>query len=174
MAKIYYDKDADLKILEGKKVAIIGYGSQGHSQAQNLRDSGINVIVSELPGTPNYELALSHKFKPKDAKKAAKEADIIQMLAQDDVQARLYREVIQEHLTKGKVLVFSHGFNIHFNQIIPDPDIDVIMIAPKAPGHLLRSEFLKGAGVPALVAVYQDASGNAHDTALAYAKGIGS
>jgi ketol-acid reductoisomerase len=159
MAKMYYDKDADLKILEGKKIAIIGYGSQGHAQAQNLRDSGITVIVSELPGTPNYELALSHGFKPQDASLAAREADIIQMLAQDDAQARLYREIIQEHLTKSKVLVFSHGFNIHYNQIAPNPDIDVIMIAPKGPGHLVRSEFLKGGGVPALVAVYQDASG---------------
>jgi ketol-acid reductoisomerase len=173
MAKMYYDKDADLKILEGKKIAIIGYGSQGHAQAQNLRDSGITVIVSELPGTPNYELALSHGFKPQDASLAAREADIIQMLAQDDAQARLYREIIQEHLTKSKVLVFSHGFNIHYNQIAPNPDIDVIMIAPKGPGHLVRSEFLKGGGVPALVAVYQDASGNALGLALAYAKGIG-
>jgi ketol-acid reductoisomerase len=173
MAKMYYDKDADLKILEGKKIAIIGYGSQGHAQAQNLRDSGITVIVSELPGTPNYELALSHGFKPQDASLAAREADIIQMLAQDDVQARLYREIIQEHLTKSEVLVFSHGFNIHYNQIAPNPDIDVIMIAPKGPGHLVRSEFLKGGGVPALVAVYQDASGNALGLALAYAKGIG-
>lgn len=173
MAKIYYDKDADLKIIKTSKVAIIGYGSQGHAQAQNLRDSGINVIVAELEGTPNYELAKEHGFKPVNASEASKEADIIQILAQDNLQAQLYKEEIKENLTRGKTLVFSHGFNIHYGQIVPPPDIDVIMIAPKGPGHLVRREFERGAGVPSLIAVYQDYSKQAKEKALAYAKGIG-
>lgn len=173
MAKMYYERDADLGVLKGKKVAIIGYGSQGHAQAQNLRDSGVNVIVAELEGTPNYKLALSHKFKPVNAAKAAKEADIIQILAQDNVQAQLYRTEIRDNLKKGNTLVFSHGFNIHYNQIVPPPDIDVIMIAPKGPGHLVRREYERGAGVPSLIAVYQDYTKKAKKTALAYAKGIG-
>ncbi|MBA4390673.1 MAG: ketol-acid reductoisomerase [Syntrophus sp. (in: bacteria)] len=173
MAKMYYDRDADLGILKGKKVAIIGYGSQGHAQAQNLRDSGVNVIVAELQGTPNYKLAVSHGFKPVTAAKAAKDADIIQILAQDNLQAQLYKTEIQDNMKKGKTLVFSHGFNIHYNQIVPPPDVDVIMVAPKGPGHLVRREFERGAGVPSLIAVYQDASKKAKKTALAYAKGIG-
>ncbi len=173
MAKMYYDGDADLGVLKGKKVAIIGYGSQGHAQAQNLRDSKVNVIVSELPGTANYDIAVSHGFKPVAASKAAKDADVIQILAQDNLQAQLYKTDIQEHLKKGKTLVFSHGFNIHYNQIIPPADIDVIMVAPKGPGHLVRREFERGAGVPSLIAVFQDASKKAKKTALAYAKGIG-
>jgi ketol-acid reductoisomerase len=173
MAKMYYDRDADLGVLKGKKVAIIGYGSQGHAQAQNLRDSKVNVIVAELQGTPNYKLAISHGFKPMNAAQAAKEADIIQVLAQDNLQAQLYKADIQAHLKKGKTLVFSHGFNIHYNQIIPPADIDVIMVAPKGPGHLVRREFERGAGVPSLIAVYQDYTKKAKKTALAYAKGIG-
>jgi len=173
MAKMYYDRDADLGVLKGKKVAIIGYGSQGHAQAQNLRDSGVNVIVAELEGTPNYKLAVSHKFKPVSAAKAAKEADIIQILAQDNVQAQLYKADIKDNLKKGNTLVFSHGFNIHYNQIVPPTDIDVIMIAPKGPGHLVRREYERGAGVPSLIAVYQDYTKKAKKTALAYAKGIG-
>ncbi|HVN96013.1 MAG TPA: ketol-acid reductoisomerase [Syntrophorhabdaceae bacterium] len=174
MAKMYYDRDADLGVLKGKKVAIIGYGSQGHAQAQNLRDSKVNVIVAELQGTANYKLALSHGFKPLSAAQAAKEADIVQILAQDNLQAQLYRTEIQTHLKKGKTLVFSHGFNIHYNQIVPPADIDVIMVAPKGPGHLVRREFERGAGVPSLIAVYQDYTKKAKKTALAYAKGIGS
>jgi ketol-acid reductoisomerase len=173
MAKMYYDSDADLETLKGKKVAIIGYGSQGHAQAQNLRDSGVNVIIAELQGTPNYKLAVSHGFKPVTAAKAAKDADIIQILAQDNLQAQLYKTDIQDSMKKGKTLVFSHGFNIHYNQIVPPPDVDVIMVAPKGPGHLVRREFERGAGVPSLIAVFQDASKKAKKTALAYAKGIG-
>ncbi len=173
MAKIYYDQDADLTLLKGKKVAVIGYGSQGHAQAQNLRDSGIEVIVSELEGTANYQLALEHGFKPVDASTAAKDADIIQILIPDDAQAKMYRSSVAPHMREGKTLLFSHGFNIHYNQIIPPDDIDVIMVAPKGPGHLVRREYERGAGVPSLIAVYQDYSGQAKQTALAYAKAIG-
>ena len=173
MAKSYYDKDADLGLLKGKKVAVIGYGSQGHAQAQNLRDSGIEVIVSELPGTANYQLALEHGFKPVDAASAAKEGDIIQILIPDDAQAKMYTAAIASNLSEGKALLFSHGFNIHYNQIVPPQTIDVIMVAPKGPGHLVRREFERGAGVPALIAVFQDFSGKAKEKALAYAKGIG-
>ena len=173
MAKMYYDKDADLGVLKGSKVAIIGYGSQGHAQAQNLRDSGVNVIVAELKGTPNYKIALDHGFKPVSAVEASKQADMIQILAQDNLQAQLYKTEIVDNLKKGKALVFSHGFNIHYGQIVPPPDIDVIMVAPKGPGHLVRREFERGAGVPSLIAVYQDFSKKAKKKALAYAKGIG-
>ncbi len=173
MAKIYYDSDADLEILKNSVIAIIGYGSQGHAQAQNLRDSGLNVIVAELEGTKNYELAIEHGFKPVSAREASKVADIIQILTQDNVQAKLYKEEIEENMKEGKTLVFSHGFNIHYGQILPPPNVDVIMVAPKGPGHLVRREFLRGAGVPSLVAVYQDYSGKALKKALAYAKGIG-
>ena len=171
--KIYYDKDADLKVLKGKKVAILGFGSQGHAQALNLRDSGVEVIVAELPGTDNYAAAVKYGFKPVGAADAANAADIVQMLVQDDAQARLYRDHIAQHMKKGKTLLFSHGFNIHYGQIVPAKELDVIMIAPKGPGHLVRREYEKGAGVPSLVAIHQDASGKALKTALAYAKGIG-
>ncbi len=171
--KIYYDDDADLKVLDGKKVAIIGYGSQGHAQALNLRDSGVNVIVAQRPGSANYDLAVEHGFEPVSAAEAAREAQVIQILTQDHVQASIYEESVKPNLEPGKTIVFSHGFNIHYNQIIPPPDIDVIMIAPKGPGHLVRSEYERGRGVPSLVAIYQDASKRALDTALAYAKGIG-
>ncbi|MFH1460359.1 MAG: ketol-acid reductoisomerase [Candidatus Omnitrophota bacterium] len=173
MAKMYYEADADLKNLEGKIVGIIGYGSQGHAQAQNLKDSGVNVIVSELEGTPNYTLAKSHGFKPVLASELTKEADIIQILVPDEFQAKLYEKDIKPNLTAGKAIMFSHGFNINFKQIVPKPDIDVFMIAPKGPGHLVRSEFEKGGGVPCLIAIFQDASGRARDIALAYGKGIG-
>jgi len=173
MAKMYYDSDADMGVLKGKTIAVIGYGSQGHAQAQNLRDSGLNVIVSELPGTDNYKLAESHNFKPVTAAEAAAKADLVQILAQDHIQAKLYATDVKPNLAKGKALVFSHGFNIHYKQIVPPDDIDVIMIAPKGPGHLVRSEYEKGGGVPALIAIEKDASGKAKDYALAYAKGIG-
>ena len=173
MAVIYYEKDAKLETFNGKKIAIIGYGSQGHAQAQNLRDSGLEVIVAELEGTPNYKKAVEDGFQPVTASDASAQAHVIQILAQDDVQAKLYENEVKANLTKGKTLVFSHGFNIHFGQIIPPPDIDVIMIAPKGPGHLVRREYEKGAGVPALIAVYQDYSGKAKDIGLAYARGIG-
>ncbi|MFP3869601.1 MAG: ketol-acid reductoisomerase [Syntrophobacteria bacterium] len=171
--KIYYDSDADLGVLKNKKVAIIGYGSQGHAQAQNLRDSGLDVIVAELEDTPNYKLAREHGFEPVTAGEASRLAHVVQILAQDDVQAKLYRDEVAPHMTRGKTLVFSHGFNIHYGQIQPATHVDVVMIAPKGPGHLVRSEYERGAGVPSLVAVYQDASGHSVETALAYAKGIG-
>ena len=171
--KIYYDKDANLSTLKGRKIAIIGYGSQGHAQAQNLRDSGLNVIVAEMKGTENYQFALQDGFKPISASEASKQADLIQILTQDHVQAKLYEMDVKPNLQKGKTLLFSHGFNIHYGQIIPTKEIDVVMIAPKGPGHLVRREFQKGAGVPSLVAIYQDFSKKAKQTALAYAKGIG-
>jgi ketol-acid reductoisomerase len=171
--KIYYDKDANLSALKGKKIAIIGYGSQGHAQAQNLRDSGLSVIVAEMKGTENYQFALQDGFKPISASEASKQADLIQILTQDHVQAKLYEMDVKPNLQKGKTLLFSHGFNIHYGQIVPTKEIDVVMIAPKGPGHLVRREFQKGAGVPSLVAIYQDFSKKAKQTALAYAKGIG-
>lgn len=171
--KIYYDDDADLKVLEGKKVAIIGYGSQGHAQALNLRDSGVDVIVAELSESANYNLAIEHGFEPVSAAEASEQANVIQILAQDHVQPYIYEEDVKANLKAGKTLVFSHGFNIHYNQIVPPPDVDVVMIAPKGPGHLVRSEYERGRGVPSLVAIYQNASNKALDTALAYAKGIG-
>ncbi len=173
MVKMYYDKDADLKILKGKKIAIIGYGSQGHAQAQNLRDSGLNVIVSELKGTTNYDLAIKDKWKVVSATEAAQTVDIIQMLVPDQIQALVYKGAIEPNLKNGKALVFSHGFNIHFGQIVPPKDIDVFMVAPKGPGHLVRKVFAEGSGVPSLIAIYQDYTGKAKKLALAYAKGIG-
>ncbi|MCE5324223.1 ketol-acid reductoisomerase [bacterium] len=172
-AKMYYDSDANLDVLKGKKIAIIGYGSQGHAQAQNLRDSGLDVIISELPGTPNYDLAVEHGFKPVSASEAAKAGDLVQILLPDEIQSAVYQSDIKQYMTAGKTLVFSHGFNIHFGQIVPPKDVDVIMVAPKGPGHLVRRVYTEGAGVPALIAIQQDASGKAKDTALAYAKGIG-
>ena len=171
--KMYYDADADLGLLKGKKVAIIGFGSQGHAQALNLRDSGVDVLVSEMPSSPNYDLAVKYGFKPVSAAEAATQAQVVQILTQDHVQAMLYENDLKPHMAKGKTLLFSHGFNIHFGQIVPTAEIDVIMVAPKGPGHLVRAEYEKGAGVPCLVAVEQDASGKALETALAYAKGIG-
>ncbi len=172
-AKVYYDSDANLDVLKGKKIAIIGYGSQGHAQAQNLRDSGLDVIVADLPGTPNYELAVKHGFHPMSAGEAAKQGDVIQILTEDEVQPKVYTREVEPHLSAGKTLLFSHGFNIHFGQIVPPKEVDVIMVAPKGPGHLVRRVYTEGAGVPALIAIYQDASGKATDMALAYAKGIG-
>jgi ketol-acid reductoisomerase len=173
MAKVYYDQDANLDVLRGRKVAIIGYGSQGHAQAQNLRDSGVDVIVSDLPGTPNWDKAIQDGFKPVSAAEASEQASIIQILTEDEVQPKVYKNEVEKFLTSGKTLLFSHGFNIHFGQIVPPADVDVIMVAPKGPGHLVRRVYTEGAGVPALIAVHQDASGKAKETALAYAKGIG-
>lgn len=173
MLKIYHDNDADLSALKGKKIAIIGYGIQGRGQSLNLRDSGLDVIVSELEGTPNYENAKADGFDPVDAATAAEKADIIQVLTQDHVQASLYESSIKPHMKAGKSLVFSHGFNIHFKQIVPPKDVDVWMIAPKGPGALVRSQYEEGKGVPCLVAIQQDASGHAMKDALAYAKGLG-
>ncbi|OQX86220.1 MAG: ketol-acid reductoisomerase [Candidatus Omnitrophica bacterium 4484_70.2] len=173
MAKIYYDKDADLKFLKKKTVAIIGYGAQGRAHALNLRDSGINVIVAELEGTPNYKLAVKEGFTPVDASVASQKADIIHILTQDTVQPSVYKNAIEPHLKKGKAIGFSHGFNIHFHQIVPPPYVDVYMVAPKGPGTLVREMFLQKKGVPCLVAVYQDATKNAKKIALSYAKAIG-
>jgi len=173
MAKVYYDKDADLNLLKGKTIAIIGYGIQGRGQALCLRDSGCNVVVSEMPGTPNYEQAKKDGFNPVSAAEAAKESDIIQILTQDHVQAKVYNESIKENLKKGKALCFSHGFNIRFKQIKPPKKVDVFMVAPKGPGALVRRMYEEGKGVPCLVAVFQDASGQAKQIALAYAKAIG-
>ena len=134
-AKVYYDADANLDVLKGKKIAIIGYGSQGHAQAQNLRDSGLDVIVADLPDTDNWKLAVEHGFKPVSAAEAAKAADVIQILTEDEVQGIVYKNEVEPGLAKGKTLLFSHGFNIHFGQIVPPKDVDVIMVAPKGPGH---------------------------------------
>jgi ketol-acid reductoisomerase len=172
MIKIYYDKDADLNLLKGKTIAIIGYGIQGRGQALCLRDSGCKVIISELEGTPNYEQAKKDGFSAVSAKDAALKGDIIQILTQDHVQAKVYKESIEPDLKKGKALCFSHGFNIHFKQIVPPKDVDVFMVAPKGPGALVRKMYEEGKGVPSLVAVYQDASGSALKLALAYAKGL--
>lgn len=173
MAKIYYDKDANLNVLKGRTVGIIGYGSQGHAHAQNLRDSGVSVVIGELEGTKNYEMAKETGFKVMSAADAAKEADIIMILIPDPLQPIVYEQSIKDGLKAGKVLAFAHGFNIHFGQIIPPRNIDVIMVAPKGPGHMVRRQYQEGKGVPSLIAVYQDASNRAKDIALAYAKGIG-
>lgn len=173
MAKMYYDKDANLDVIKNLKVAIIGYGIQGRGQALNLRDSGIEVLASELEGTPNYELAKKDGFNVVSAQEAAREADIIQVLTQDHVQGMVYKESIEANLKEGNALVFSHGFNIHFKQIVPPKNIDVFMVAPKGPGALVREQYEQGKGVPCLIAVFQDYSGKAKDKALAYAKAIG-
>jgi ketol-acid reductoisomerase len=172
MVKVYYDSDADLNLLKGKTIAIIGYGIQGRGQSLCLRDSGCNVVVSEMPGTVNYDQAKADGFIPVTAAEAAQKADIIQILTQDHVQASVYKESIQPQLKEGKALCFSHGFNIHFKQIVPPDNVDVFMIAPKGPGALVRKMYEEGKGVPSLVAVYQDASGRALRIALAYAKAL--
>ena len=171
--KMYYDNDADKSVLQNKTIAIIGFGSQGHAQGQNLRDSGYNVIVAELEGTSNYNLAREAGFTPMSAGEAAEKADIVQILLPDEVQPIVYKNAIEKGLKPGNALVFSHGFNIHFGQIKPPEGVDVYMVAPKGPGHLVRRVYEKCGGVPALIAVYQDASGNARDVALAHACGIG-
>jgi len=173
MVKIYYDNDADLTLLKEKTVAIIGYGIQGRGQSLCLRDSGCRVVVSEVPGTANFEQAKKDGFVPVAAEEAAKAADIIQILTQDHVQAKVYQEAIKPNLKKGKALCFSHGFNIHFKQIKPPKNVDVFMIAPKGPGALVRRMYEEGKGVPSLVAVFRDATGEALKIALAYAKAIG-
>jgi len=173
MAKIYYDKDADLNVLKGKKVGIIGYGSQGRAHALNLRDSGLDVIVSELEGTSNYEKAVKDNFKPVDAATLVKECDVFMMLVQDNVQPFVYKNFIEPNLKDGQAMGFAHGFSIHFNQIVPPENIDVYMVAPKGPGDLVREQFEQGQGVPCLVAVYQNPTGNALKIGLAYAKSLG-
>ncbi len=173
MAKIYYDKDANLDLLKGKTIAIIGYGIQGRGQALCLRDSGCNVVVSEMAGTPNFEQAKKDGFNPLTAEEAAKQADIIQILTQDHVQAKVYKESIKPNLKKGKALCFSHGFNIRFKQIKPPKNVDVFMVAPKGPGALVRRMYEEGKGVPSLLAIFQDSTGQAKEIGLAYARAIG-
>src|SRR3954471_5259113 len=172
-ATIYYDKDADLNALKGKTVAIIGYGSQGHTQAQNLRDSGVNVVIGQRPGGKNFDLAVSHGFKPMSAADAAKQADVINILVPDELQGDLYEKEIKPHLKPGKILMCSHGFNIHFGFIKPPEGVDALLVAPKGPGHLVRSEFVAGGGVPCLIATSEGASEDTVKIGLAYAKAIG-
>ncbi len=173
MAKIFYNTDCDLSLLDGKTVAIIGYGSQGHAHALNLHESGVNVIVGLYNGSKSWEKAEAAGLKVMTAADAAANADVIMILINDEKQAALYQESIEPHLTAGKTLMFAHGFSIHFGQIVPPKDVDVVMIAPKGPGHTVRSEYVEGKGVPCLIAVQQDATGRALDTGLAYAAGIG-
>lgn len=173
MARMYYDSDCSLDLLMGKTVAIIGYGSQGHAHAQNLRDSGVNVVVGLAPASARRKQAADDGLKVMDTAEAAKAGDLIMILTPDQTQADIYASSIEPNLKEGDILAFAHGFNIHFNQIMPPKDVDVIMIAPKGPGHTVRSQYNEGRGVPSLIAVYQDASGKAKDYALAYASGIG-
>lgn len=173
MAKVYYEQDCNLGFLKGKKVAVIGYGSQGHAHALNLHESGVDVIVGLYKGSKSWEKAEAAGLKVTTSEEAAKEADIIMILINDEKQGKLYKESIEPNLTEGKALVFAHGFAIHFGQIIPPKNVDVFLIAPKGPGHTVRSQFLEGKGVPCLIGIHQDATGKARDIALAYALGIG-
>ncbi len=173
MAKIYYQEDCDMSLLEGKTIAIIGYGSQGHAHALNLKESGCNVIVGLYQGSRSWAKAEAQGFEVYTAAEAAKKADIIMILINDEKQAKLYKEDIAPNLEEGNMLMFAHGFAIHFGQIIPPANVDVTMIAPKAPGHTVRSEYQRGRGTPCLVAVHQDATGKAKDKALAYAQALG-
>ena len=173
MSKMYYDKDADLTLLEGKKVAIIGYGSQGHAHALNLHESGVDVVVGLYEGSKSWNLAKEAGLEVMTASDAAKAASVIMMLLPDEKQAKIYRESIAPYLKKGDYLAFAHGFNIHFGQIAPPEDVNVIMVAPKGPGHTVRSQFQEGKGVPSLIAVHQNPSGDSKEIALAYAKGLG-
>ncbi|NET35948.1 MAG: ketol-acid reductoisomerase [Cyanothece sp. SIO1E1] len=173
MARMYYDSDANLDLLAGKTVAIIGYGSQGHAHALNLKDSGVNVVVGLYTGSKSVAKAEAEGLTVKPVADAAKIADWIMILLPDEVQKTVYKQEIEPNLTAGNVLFFAHGFNIHFAQVVPPADVDVVMVAPKGPGHLVRRTYEQGQGVPCLFAVYQDASGQARDRAMAYAKGIG-
>jgi ketol-acid reductoisomerase len=172
-AKIYYDNDADLSLLKNRTVAILGYGSQGHAQAQNLRDSGCEVIIAEKPGTANHELAEQHGFKPLSLAEATKQGDVINILLPDEIQADLYRNEIRDNLSPGNILMCSHGFNVHFGQVVAPSGVDTLLVAPKGPGHLVRSEYEKGGGVPCLVAIGDGSSEETLKVGLAYAKGIG-
>lgn len=183
-AKVYYDGDADMAALKGKTVAIIGYGSQGHAHAQNLRDSGVKVVVGQRPGGANYELAKSHSFDPVSAAEAAKQGDVVNILLPDEVQGDVYRNDIKDNLEPGNILMCSHGFNVHFGQVEPPEGVDLLLVAPKGPGHLVRSEFEAGGGVPSLIATrvadsdkadddMSDESSDVFKVGMAYAKGIG-
>ncbi len=169
---IYYDKDANQGALQGKTIAVIGYGSQGHAQSQNLRDSGLNVIIGLRPGK-SWTKAENDGFKVYEVAEAARLADVVQILMPDETQARVYNEEIAPNIKNGATLLFSHGFNIHYGQIVPRSDLDVLLVAPKSPGHLVRRTYVEGFGVPGLIAIHQDASGKAKETGLAYARGIG-
>jgi ketol-acid reductoisomerase len=173
MATIYYEQDAPIDALKGKTVAVVGYGSQGHAHSQNLRDSGIEVAVAELEGTANFKLAQEHGFSPSDIKTAIDGASLIVVTLPDEAQATVYESHIGPNLVAGQTLGFCHGFNIHFKYIVPPNNVNVVMIAPKGPGHLVRSEYVKGGGVPCLIAVEQDATGDAKQIALAWANGVG-
>jgi len=172
--RVYYDRDADLNLIKAKKVAVVGYGSQGHAHLLNLRDSGAKDVVAALrPGSASVKKAEGEGLKVLDVPAASRWADVVMMLTPDELQAEIYRDQIAPHLKQGAALMFAHGLNIHFNLIEPRADLDVIMVAPKGPGHTVRSEYKRGAGVPCLLAIHQDASGNAHDLGLSYASGIG-
>ena len=170
---VYYDKDCDLSIIQGKKVAIIGYGSQGHAHACNLKDSGVDVTVGLRLSSNTVAKAQAHGLKVASVQEAVAGADVVMILTPDEFQRQLYTTEIEPNIKKGATLAFAHGFAIHYNQVVPRADLDVIMIAPKAPGHTVRSEFVKGGGIPDLIAIYQDATGNAKDVALSYASGVG-
>ena len=172
-AKIYYDDDADLSLLKDKTIAILGYGSQGHAQAQNLRDSGLNVVVGQRPGSANYDLAVEHGFEPMSIEDATRAGDLVNILLPDEVQGDVFREQIRPNLETGNVLLCSHGFNIHFGQVVPPEGVDAALVAPKGPGHLVRIEYEKGGGVPSLIALLPGASDESRQLSLAYAKGIG-
>ena len=171
--QVYYDKDCDLSIIQGKKVAIIGFGSQGHAHACNLKESGVDVTVGLRPGSSSIAKAEAYGLKTSDVPSAVAAADVVMVLTPDEYQAQLYKAEIEPNLQQGATLAFAHGFAIHYNQIVPRKDLDVIMIAPKAPGHTVRTEFANGGGIPDLIAIFQDSSGNAKNLALSYASGIG-
>ena len=171
--KVYYDKDADLSLIKGKKVTIVGYGSQGHAHAQNLNDSGVKVTVAVRKGGPSWDKAKAAGLKVEEIAKAVKAADVVMILLPDENIPTVYKEEVEPNIKKGGVLAFAHGFNVHYNQVVPRDDLDVIMVAPKGPGHTVRSEYLRGGGVPSLIAVYQDKSGKAKDIALSYAAANG-
>ncbi|MDH5256397.1 MAG: ketol-acid reductoisomerase [Gammaproteobacteria bacterium] len=171
--KVYYDKDADISVIKGKKVAIIGYGSQGHAHANNLKDSGVDVVVGLRAGSSSVAKAEACGLKVSSVAEAIKASDVIMILTPDEFQSTLYRDEIEPNIKQGATLAFAHGFAIHYNQVVPRADLDVIMIAPKAPGHTVRSEFVRGGGIPDLIAIHQDATGNAKVTALSYASAIG-
>ena len=170
---VYYDKDCDLSIIQGKKVAILGYGSQGHAHACNLQDSGVDVTVGLREGSSSIKKAEAHGLKVTTVKEAVQAADLVMVLTPDEFQSVLYKEEIEPNLKEGSILAFAHGFAVHYNQVVPRSDLDVIMIAPKAPGHTVRNEFVNGGGIPDLIAVAQDASGTAKEVALSYACGVG-
>ncbi|WP_158775010.1 ketol-acid reductoisomerase [Cobetia sp. L2A1] len=171
--KLYYDKDCDLSLIQGKKVVILGYGSQGHAHANNLKESGVDVTVALRRSSSSWSKAEAAGLKVSEVEEAVKTADIVMILAPDENQKAIYENQVEPNLKQGATLAFAHGFNIHYNQVIPRADLDVIMIAPKAPGHTVRSEFVKGGGIPDLIAIHQDASGQAKDIALSYAAGVG-